>query len=128
MTKSKKKGYAKAQSVYRYNIDTFPQVREWFAGNGDRRLGFDRTVALTDDNRSKLARIYGKRKEVFVSEFKFDVWEVEFEDIEFWVLSAAGKGTCIEMMPPRNGWSNKLEPLIVSFLENLYSQLKAVEK
>lgn len=53
-------------------------------------------TVLLRDNREALRALFGKPHQHFVSERRFWVWALLFEGVPYWVLSAKGKGTCLE--------------------------------
>ena len=55
-----------------------------------------RNHVLFRDNREKLKNLLGPKHFGFRSEFVYDCWRVNFADREYFILSAAGKGTCYE--------------------------------
>lgn len=112
--------------VHPSNIHNLPMVRNWFDADGNKRLAFDRTMVVLADNRAVLAKIYGKRHQTFTSEFRFDIWRIEFEGLYFWLLSAKAKGTCIEVESPEV-WDKEDEFRVVTFLNSLYADLKEFE-
>lgn len=112
--------------VHPSNVMNLPMVRSWFEADADKELGFDRAMVVLGDNRAALAQIYGKRHQTFTSEFRYDIWRIEFEGLYFWLLSAKAKGTCIEVESPEV-WGRDDGYHVVSFLNSLYADLKELE-
>ncbi len=108
------------------NIMNLPGVRAWFDGHGDSQLGFDRTMVVMGSSREEVARLYGPRDQTFTGEFRHDVWRIEHEGLYFWVLSAKTKGTGVEIEMPEV-WGAGDEHKVISFLDNMYTELKALE-
>jgi hypothetical protein len=108
------------------DIGNLPAVRKWFMANGNMEVSFDRVQTLSSDNRVEFSRIYGTRHQTFTSEFRFDVWRIQHEGLYFWILSAKSKGTTYEVENPTI-WDSDGEYKVISFLENLFSELKELE-
>jgi hypothetical protein len=117
---------ARYKDAHPLNSSNLPAVRDWFAGHGDKRLGFDRTMTVMGAERETLAKIFGKRQQTFTSEFRFDIWHLEHEGLYFWLVSAKSKGTGVEIDAP-DVWSPNDECKVISFLEMLYDELKHIE-
>jgi hypothetical protein len=84
---------------------------------------------ITRDNRETFKSIWGKMDFSYNgSEFYFHAWVKEFEGETFLVLTAKGKGTCIEMMAEGNYRSidSKLD-LIKRFIESILKDIKIKE-
>jgi hypothetical protein len=112
--------------VHPLNIHNLPLVKSWFDAEGNKELSFERTMLILGDNRSSLAKLYGKRQQTFTSEFRFDVWRIESDGLYFWILSAKSKGTSIEVESPII-WDKEDEYRVINFLNTLFTDLKEIE-
>lgn len=97
-------------------VENFPSVHELYADIS--KPAFECALSLTSDNTKKFKKLYGKEDGYYRgSEFYFHAWKVMYRKTQFILLSAKGKGTCIEVI---NG-NNKV---VVEFLKHLYKKLK----
>ena len=80
---------------------------------------------ITKDNRKEFKRIFGKPDTYWKgSEYYFHIWIREFEGEKFLILTAKGKGTCIEICDTSFEEINDKGHKIVRFVEDLYFRLK----
>jgi len=79
---------------------------------------------LLTDNRKSFRKIFGKPDTYWKgSEFYFHVWIREFQGEKFIVLTAVGKGTCIEICDTSFEGINKKSKVIMLFIEDLLYRL-----
>lgn len=82
-------------------------------------------LAITKDNREEFKRIFGKPDTYWKgSEHYFHIWIREFEGDKFLIMTAKGKGTCIEICDTSFDQINKKGHKIIRFVEDLYFRLK----
>lgn len=87
-------------------------------------LNFHKHHFLSRDNRETFKKIWGKPDTYWKgSEFYFHVWIREFENEKFIVLTAKGKGTCIEICDTSLKKINSKKEIIIRFTEDLYNSV-----
>lgn len=90
------------------------------------RMSFDRAHLLMRDNRKTFRKIFGAPDAYWKgSEFRFSVWVQGFQGEKFILLTAKGKGTCIEICDttPDSIYCKSL--VIKGYVENL---IKTIER
>lgn len=79
---------------------------------------------INKDNREAFKKIFGKPDTHWKgSEFYFHVWIQEFEGEKFLLMTAKGKGTCIEICDTSFETIDQKNDVIIRFVENLYFRL-----
>lgn len=82
----------------------------------------ERSFLLTSERKKDLKQIFGKHNRVHnTGEHYFHIWIVEFKNEIFHVLSAKGKGTCIEIEADFN--QNKSE-VCIEFLKEIEKEIR----
>lgn len=116
-------------------LDNLKEVREWRNKHYDivrslpKEEGFkilSRETQLYQDNRANLLRIFGNPDFTWTGEFRFNCYCLELNDdsqygIRVLVLTAAGKGTCYELIQEEG--VPKRKDLAVTFLEEMINIL-----
>jgi len=105
-------------------LNTVPVLncQEFFRWFSTTNLGW-RDPGILGDNRESFKKLWGKMDFSFKGEFYFHCWVREFEGETFVVLTAKGKGTCVEMLrPPGRGVDSKAE-VIKRFALDLQRQI-----
>ena len=97
----------KTKKVHTVPIDNNRGYREWMGND------FVHRDAILQDNRQIFRTLFGKPHWHYRGEFDFHVWVQEYEGETYIVLTAKGKGTCIEMVRPAyRGIESKTDKII----------------
>jgi len=88
---------------------------------------FYKLHSILKDNRKTFKKILGKPDTYWKgSEFYFHVWIREFKGEKFLILTAKGKGTCIEICNTTLENVNKKSSIIIEFIENLLNNIQTL--
>lgn len=123
-----RKDYANG-TINAVDISNCRTYTNWLCGSNV--LGFIDARRMHDvlkDNREAFKTIWGKPDWYWRGEFHFHVWVREWDGETFIVLTAKGKGTCIEMVRPKNnkrvyGVTTK-GPKIISFIGSILKEMR----
>lgn len=78
---------------------------------------------LQSDNRERFHKIFGKPDFHYRGEFDFHCWSLDFQENNYIILTAKGKGTCYEVV--RDGW--EIEETDKQFLDFVLAKLKELK-
>lgn len=101
-------------------IENSKKYRKFLYKDHDARYSH----VITKDNRRDFRWRFGKADTYWSSsEFYFHVWIVDFCGEKFILLTAKGKGTCIEICDTSYTSIQKKGGVIIRFIEELYTKI-----
>jgi hypothetical protein len=107
--------------AHAYPIDNSSGFRTFLS----KIKNFHKVHSITKDNRMDFKKIWGKPDTYWTnSEFYFHVWIKEYKDELFIILTAKGKGTCIEICNTSFKDIDEKSKTIMLFINDLCSKLK----
>jgi hypothetical protein len=110
------------QDANAWAIENCVSFRKFFLGKN-----FLFTHTINKDNREDFKRVFDKPDTHWAgSEFYFHVWIRYYGGEKFIILTAKGKGTCIELCDSSYTDIQKKGKVIIRFVEDLYDKLHSL--
>jgi hypothetical protein len=107
-------------------VENYSEYRDWLNKQYDNTtkeqlIHFSKTIH--GENKKLFNKIFGKKQFTYRSEFSFDCWGIDLEDVKIIVLTAKTKGTCWEVVRVIDGVS---QPININTVINFFEELLKV--